>query len=963
MASVATRKKSIVSSSGIQIDTPVANNTLLNKAASQSTSLYQQCSQLRTRLLRIKGFHYYFSIASSSADSRQSTDPVTHVWDLFSLGISLCYIVDLLPADQGFTKINNSMFDPEKYEANSDKTKKRAIALFAMQIKDKISAVVPGCELFTVTDLWDRNSTDGLVKVVHTVTAIVNYLPEDAFEEPPPSTPSLSSHESLDSILDSLPPANAQDSARQNIVREIVETERKYVQDLEVMQKYSNALYQNNIIDQDTIHLLFPNLNNLLNFQRKFLIRLESTAELPWPEQRWGLDFLESEEEFIVYEPYCANYTNASELMLAHEQSLAALNDLINVKGELPAFLIKPVQRVCKYPLLLDSLIKAASPSTYPHSEELKLGSEAAKRIADKINEAQRRAENDQTVKNLQARVEDWKGHHIANFGELLLDDIFLVTKSDVDREYHVFLFEKIILCCKEVPPNAQNGNKKSSKNNSLLKKQASPGPLPLPGSAQIQRKNTPLVLKGRIFLGNVTQAVSVPTRTNGASGVPTHYPLQVWWKGDDDLEFFTLRCRREDQMRQWEAQINKLIKELAQRRAMERTGLSKMAMPNCSNSTLSRVSSSSHMQQSAFSQMPASNGRYSRPPQCTPIGDANILSPGLPIGCFASSGPLSHRPHDSFEFEVDDEELEDYPPASSYASSGRGTPIGGRRSTLGDRESMNYDSQWKVPLPPNSASSIRPMTPRLHSIPSMHSDSGFGNQSRGSRPLRNQLSSTRLKSTYTDNGDYYNGSESPNLGVPSGSRSRSVSQPTAYAPKTQLPPIPAPAVPQPQWNRDRLSTNVSGGVINGRNKRGSGSSQSTGDSSDYSPNSSSSPITPYGSSESSLGGVGIRAQTFESIPNGAGYHTFQSSPPVKVKIFFHEDVFVIEVPRHTEYEELVEKVGRKIRLCGPRRDDGPLRVKYRDEDGDMVSLGSTEDVQMAFAEFHVGGQVTLFVT
>lgn len=33
---------------------------------------------------------------------------------------------------------------------------------------------------------------------------------------------------------------------------------------------------------------------------------------------------------------------------------LQALNHLINVKGELPAFLIKPIQRVCKYPLLLD---------------------------------------------------------------------------------------------------------------------------------------------------------------------------------------------------------------------------------------------------------------------------------------------------------------------------------------------------------------------------------------------------------------------------------------------------------------------------------------------------------------------------------------------------------------------------------------------------------------------------------
>ena len=85
-------------------------------------------------------------------------------------------------------------------------------------------------------------------------------------------------------------------------------------------------------------------------------------------------------------------------------------------------------------------------------------------------------------------------------------------------------------------------------------------------------------------------------------------------------------------------------------------------------------------------------------------------------------------------------------------------------------------------------------------------------------------------------------------------------------------------------------------------------------------------------------------------------------SVPVKVKVHFHEDIFVIQVPRSTEYSDLVEKVGRKIRLCGPRRDDGPLRVKYKDEDGDMVSLGSTEDVQMAFEQYKPGTPVTLFV-
>src|ERR1700720_3212295 len=49
MASVAGRKKSIIATTQLQIDTPVTN-TLLNKSASQSTSLYQQCSLLRARL-------------------------------------------------------------------------------------------------------------------------------------------------------------------------------------------------------------------------------------------------------------------------------------------------------------------------------------------------------------------------------------------------------------------------------------------------------------------------------------------------------------------------------------------------------------------------------------------------------------------------------------------------------------------------------------------------------------------------------------------------------------------------------------------------------------------------------------------------------------------------------------------------------------------------------------------------
>ncbi|KAJ6608324.1 Dbl homology domain-containing protein [Mycena sp. CBHHK59/15] len=651
------------------ISTTVLPSDLPSKAASQPVSLYQRCSALRDRLVQIRGFLSYFSLAPT--DNRQSTDPVTQLWDLFSLG--------------DFNKINYSEFNEEQYATNPDRAKKHAIALFAIQIRtDKVTQNITDCECFTVTDLWDRSSTDGFVKVVDTVTAIVNHLPADVFETSAPSPALVSSHAAAYDSFENRR-ANAQAAAPTNIIREIVETERKYTHDLDTMQKYATALSQRNLIDPETIELLFPNLTKLLNFQRELLVCFEGTAELEWQNQRWGWHFLQAEEEFSVYEPYCVNYPNAAELMLANEHNLAPLNHLINVRNELPAFLIKPVSRVCRYPLLLEVrlspsppffLLKASSPASYPHYAELKLGLAAARRVTEKINEAQCRAENARTVKVLRTRADDWNGHRLENFGELLLHDVFVMTKSTSEdgseREYHVFLFEKIIVCCRE-PPNGREGGKSKSKSNSILNK----------------RKNTHLS-PSRVLIVNVTQAVPAPP----LSAVPRQYPFAMLWKGDDVPQSFTLRCRREDQMRQWEAQINRLVRQSAQRRACERC-----------------------------------------------------------------------PPHDGPGFDPEQDECEDCLPES-------------------------------------------------------------------------------------------------------------------------------------------------------------GSSQPMGDGSDHALNSSS-PITPLDASESSLGGAGMR-------------------------------------PAMTAYDALVERVGCKVRLCASQRDDGSLRIKYEDEDGDMVALGSTGDVEMAFEQCRPGGQVTL---
>jgi cell division control protein 24 len=86
---------------------------------------------------------------------------------------------------------------------------------------------------------WDTHAVD---QVVNTVTHIVDRLPPDVFEEvTPPSPPSsFSTHESFDTTGFDIPaiptPSNGPEAERSNIIRELMETERKYVQDLEVMQ-------------------------------------------------------------------------------------------------------------------------------------------------------------------------------------------------------------------------------------------------------------------------------------------------------------------------------------------------------------------------------------------------------------------------------------------------------------------------------------------------------------------------------------------------------------------------------------------------------------------------------------------------------------------------------------------------------------------------------------------------------
>jgi cell division control protein 24 len=151
----------------------------------------------------------------------------------------------------------------------------------------------------------------------------------------------------------------AQMSYRDYVVREIVDTERKYVQDLENLHELKKIIEQKGVIPGDAIHDIFLNINAILDFQRRFLIKIETTNSQPEEKQEWGSTFVNYEDVFSIYLPFIANQRKAAAIARREFDKIAMAEHPVVVDfNTLDGFLLKPMQRLVKYPLLLKVCIE-----------------------------------------------------------------------------------------------------------------------------------------------------------------------------------------------------------------------------------------------------------------------------------------------------------------------------------------------------------------------------------------------------------------------------------------------------------------------------------------------------------------------------------------------------------------------------------------------------------------------------
>ncbi|XP_058493752.1 guanine nucleotide exchange factor DBS isoform X7 [Solea solea] len=242
---------------------------------------------------------------------------------------------------------------------------------------------------------------------------------------------------------------------RRHIMTELIETERLYVEELQsIMEGYFAELDNSELSHltppslENKRDVLFGNLPEIYEFHnRTFLRELENCFEKP---EMVGTCFLKRKEELQVYQKYCQNKPRSEVLWRQCGDSLffQECQKKLDHKLSLDAYLLKPVQRITKYQLMLKEMLKCSKSDGMLELEE------ALATVLDIIKSV-----NDSMH---QIAITGFEGN-LSELGKLLMQGSFNVWTDhkrghskvkDLARfkpmQRHLFLYDKMLLFCKK---------------------------------------------------------------------------------------------------------------------------------------------------------------------------------------------------------------------------------------------------------------------------------------------------------------------------------------------------------------------------------------------------------------------------------------------------------------------------------------------------------------------------------
>ncbi|XP_036727283.1 pleckstrin homology domain-containing family G member 1 isoform X2 [Balaenoptera musculus] len=237
------------------------------------------------------------------------------------------------------------------------------------------------------------------------------------------------------------------------VVQEILETERTYVQDLKsIVEDYLDCIRDQTKppLGAEERSALFGNIQDIYHFNSELLQDLENCENDPVAIAEC---FVSKSEEFHIYTQYCTNYPRSVAVLTEcmRNKMLAKFfrERQETLKHSLPlgSYLLKPVQRILKYHLLLHEIENHLDKDTEGYDVVLD-AIDTMQRVAWHINDMKRKHEHAVRLQEIQSLLTNWKGPDLTSYGELVLEGTFRLQRAKNERT--LFLFDKLLLITKK---------------------------------------------------------------------------------------------------------------------------------------------------------------------------------------------------------------------------------------------------------------------------------------------------------------------------------------------------------------------------------------------------------------------------------------------------------------------------------------------------------------------------------
>ncbi|XP_062292716.1 intersectin-2-like [Scomber scombrus] len=292
--------------------------------------------------------------------------------------------------------------------------------------------------------------------------------------------------------LDTMTP---QERKRQGYIHELIQTEETYVNDLElVLEVFHKPMSESGRLTEVEMNMIFVNWRELIMSNTKLLKALrvrKKTGGENMPVQLIG-DLLASELAHMQpYIRFCSCQLNAAALLQSKTSNQQDFKDFLKkiatnyrCKGmPLSSFLLKPMQRITRYPLLIKNILEH-TPDTHADHGPLRESLERAEELCSQVNEGVREKENSDRLEWIQSHVqcEGPIEHLVFNSltnclgpRKLLYSGRLYKTKSS--RELWAFLFNDFLLLTHSAKSFSSSGPDKlfSPKTNIQLKMYKTP--------------------------------------------------------------------------------------------------------------------------------------------------------------------------------------------------------------------------------------------------------------------------------------------------------------------------------------------------------------------------------------------------------------------------------------------------------------------------------------------------------